>query len=240
MLTAMIPPAGYVTGEATTDLRCIVSGGQPPYSCRMFGGPGEGTMPIGVSQAAADASGCTLTGGVDVGAGDQNGVYGFIMEVEDANSDVVEIPVAYVGPSCDTSAATLTPSSTNVAVNAPGTAASWQLVVDDVDGVDDGMSCAPCFNLSLLTRSPLVIALGLDCANAGDLCSDCGAGCITGSCPGQHTLTRSVDLNAHSNLRTGAAAWATIELGATYSGSSLDPCGDKTWSCHLEVLEVAP
>jgi hypothetical protein len=234
--------ADYLVGDPTngTDVACAVSGGVGPYSCELYEGPGEGSVPSGVVQDDSDPSGCTLSGGVDP-VDDNPGVYGFIVVVSDDNGDEIEIPVVYEGADCDTANVTMTPTSTDVLVHEEGTAQTWTVEATDVAGVDVGPpdGCDQCANMSLLTRAPLSIKLDLECANDGDICSECND-CFAGSCPGPFTMTRPVELATHGPLRIdGERAWATLEITATYSGASLDPCGDTRWACHIEVLETA-
>lgn len=243
-LVSLLEDPPYLVGNPT-GLTCVtdaVRGGTGPHTCSFYVGPARGTVPAGVMQDTGDPSGCTLVGGVDTDSGDRPGAYGFTMVVEDALGDTVEIPVAYQGPACDTATAIITPDAWPVIVHAPGTARNWQLNITDLDGVEQGMVCDACNTLSLLTRGPLTIAAGLDCANPGDVCSDC-ADCVTfiGACPGESvaTMTRFVNLAAHAPLRNeGLAGWVTIDFGVSYSGISFDPCAGKSWGCHIEVLEV--
>jgi hypothetical protein len=237
-------PAYLVGGTAgATDVTTVVTGGARPYACTLYSGPGQGTVPAGVTQdLAADPAGCVLAGGVAAGAGDVPGAYGFIVTVEDAAGDSIEIPVAYQGPPCDTAAATLVPGGWPPPVEPAGAPRSWQLAIADLDAIESGAVCDACMSVSLFTRGPLTIAPGLDCASGGDLCSDCdGCVALAAGCPGAATASRPIELRAHAPLRAdGRPAWATVAIGVAYSGGSLDPCGGKNWGCHLETLQLPP
>jgi len=233
------PP--YVIGNpAGTDIRDSVVGGEPPYECAVYAGPAPGTVPIGI-QGATETSGCVFNGGVDVAAGDAPGAYGFIVIVTDRAGASIDIPIAYEGPGCTAGNATVEPATWPVPVNPPGSAFDLSLEVTELDGVEGPGGCGPCFDLSLLTRRPLVASTGLRCDAEGDLCSDC-EDCITsvGECPGPNigTVLRTVDLRDHAPLRPDGPGWATLSLDASYSGANADPCGTERFRCHFEVLEL--
>jgi len=235
---------GYLTGADGLDVRAAVVGGAAPYSCYIYQGPGEGTVPAGVwPDEDDDDSGCILLGQLEPDWGDMPGNYGFLMTVQDAVGATVEVPVVYFGDPCDTPLVTLAPTpddSLLATAGSSGSSQSWLLNVTSMDGVSYEDACASCFTMSVLTRNPLSIAANLDCNAQGDVCSD-GTDTITyhDTCPGQDiaTMRRFVNLASHDPVRDGAG-FVTMEISASYSGVSLDPCSGNQWQCHIEALEV--
>lgn len=232
-----------VTGTDGLDLDTFLDGGKAPIACTVYTGPGEGTVPSGVQQDSSDATGCTFEGTPD--GSNPPGGYGFLVIVEDILGQRIEVPVFYAGDACNTSAVMIDPEANVPRVETAGSAYAWSLTVDeDIDAPCETTqcnSCGACWNMSM-TASPLATTQDLECANPGDVCSDCNS-CTTAvqTCPDLLTMTRSVDVKSHSPLRSGAAAWLSIEVTLDYSGtvtSPLSDCGNKHWECHLETLEV--
>ncbi len=226
----------YLVGDpAGTSLLAAVAGGAPPYSCEIYEGPGEGTLPAGVT-----LNGCDLEGGLRPEWGDLPGNYGFLVEVSDAAGSRVAVPVVYPGAACSTANVTMQPSSTASMTAAAGSSGTWRVDVLDLDGVDYGGNCSACMTVSALTRSPISASANLSCDAAGDLCVDDSLPMTySGSCPGTNiaTATRFVQLDAHPMVKQGAG-FVTVEVAANYSGGSIDPCHGKVWRCHMDVLEV--
>jgi hypothetical protein len=226
--------------STSVDLRCFVRGGQPPYSCSRYQGPGAGSVPLGVGPLDGDASQCVFIGGVNLEQGDVPGVYGFTVIVADAGGSSLEVPIAFQSEqACSTSSVSISPEPV-VETTVAGAGKGWTIVADDVDGISAEGTCEPCFDLGVLTRSPLLVGAALGCEDSGDVCSDCGDDCFAGaSCPGTFVATRPVVLKDHTPVRTDGPGWATIDMRASYSGNSFDPCGGKSWGCHVELLELA-
>jgi hypothetical protein len=234
---------GYLVGADGLDVRSSIVGGTAPYTCYIYEGPGEGTVPAGVwADEDDDESGCILYGRLERDWGDMPGNYGFFMVVEDSEGESLDVPVVYFGDPCDTEDVRLSPSADASLIGLPGAPQSWQLDVFGVDGVAYGDVCGSCFAMSLLTRNPLSIAARLECDEDGDWCSD-EVGFLSyhsDRCPGDDfaSVRRYVDLAPHDTVREGSG-FVTMELSASYSGVSLDPCSGHQWKCHIEVLEVA-
>lgn len=219
------------------DLSSLVDGGAAPLTCTVYTGPGRGMAPSELL-----LTGCTLSGGF--AADDPPGLYGFIIEVRDSKGQVVEIPVAVKNGDCNTAVGTLAPAIYPPIVAAPGTAQTWKVTLTDVDTPCTDASCTfcgGCVNHGVGTKLPLKLASAGDCANPGDLCVANGDIVNPTACPNTTPMSWSADilLNDHAPLRTdGGAAWITVESDATYSGTKTGfDCGDKTWSCHWELLE---
>lgn len=217
----------------TVDVSSFVTGGTPPYECYMYEGVAPGTVPSEVWM-----EGCVLEG--DVGEWDAPGVYGFTVTVVDAAGDEVDVHLVYEGEACDTAEVTMTPSAAGITGTA-GTSREWRIDVSDLDALSSPVGCDACLTMSLLTRSPLQPSPQLACAEPGEVCSD-SEGTITmhDTCPATNaaTATRFVKLRDHAPVRGDVPGWVTVELNVNYSGASLNPCGGKSWSCHIEVLEL--
>jgi hypothetical protein len=237
--TLQDPP--YLEGADGVDVTTVVEQGVSPYSCHFYSGPGQGTVPAGVYQDPQDPSGCRLRGAV--GDDEPPGGYGFIMVVEDAVGDSVEIPVHYRGPACATAAVTLTPAASPPQVKDGGIDYTWSIAVTDIDFPCDDASCATChfcLSMQFLALDPLSGATDLLCQNEGDVCSDCEADCLPQTphhCPGQGTMNRSLQVRPHDPIRQGAG-WVTMEIEINYTGDDLAACGAKQWTCHFETLEL--
>lgn len=232
--TLIDPPYLIASPSGPTDVREAVNGGEPPYTCEIYEGPGEGTIPAGVFQDSGDSSGCVLGGGLEPSWGDHPGNYGFLMDVTDAAGASVVVPVVYEGPGCDTGAVSISPSS---AASIITDATRWRIRVADLDLVGmGGGACASCFDVSLLTRSPFNTAPNLDCNASGDFCSPPPE--LPTSCDQEPTLhDRFIDLRGSTKANGDELGFVTLELSASYSGQAVDPCGSKSWRCHIEVLQ---
>lgn len=232
-------PGGFVIAEqGVTDVRAAVNGGEPPFRCRVLRGTGVGTVPAGVRIESHDRSGCTLRGGVDLAAGDRPGVYGFLMQVRDARGATLEVPVIYEGVPCTTESVVLSPSTADF-VAAPGQARDWTVDLLDVDGVPTERGCSACSSMELSVAQPMAIADGNDCADGGVCAVLEQAVSAPTACPSSTftSLRQRVSLDKHEPIRKGAA-FSTLDMDATYTGDSYAECTGKSWSCHIDTLEI--
>jgi hypothetical protein len=233
------PP--YLVGEDGLDVTTAVEDGKPPYSCTIYGGPGEGTVPAGVSVDPGDPTGCTLLG--DATGEELPGGYGFMVVVEDEAGDSVEIPIHYAGRPCATAGVTLSPAESPPRVVDATPVYQWDLQVTDIDFPCEDAECSTCrfcLSMQFLALDPLSGAAELLCANEGDVCSDCGEGCLPPSplfCPSTGEMSRVLEVRDHAPIRQGPA-WVTMELQLDYTGDDLEGCGAKQWTCHMETLEL--
>jgi hypothetical protein len=221
--------------------------GTGPFTCAFYDGPGAGTRPGGVS-----LSGCRVAGATD--ADDLPGTYGFLVTVRDACGAAVEIPIAYRHGDCNASSssgARIDPVAWPPRVPlAAITGYGWMLATPDIDvpchptlgcmGPRGG--CGWCLAIQAATRAPTLVAMDLDCANPGDVCSTITSTDAIAMCPDSIAMNREVTVRPHATLRPAGAAWLSLTLGLQYSGP-ICPApspGNKAWSCHLEVLERGP
>ncbi len=237
-LVTTLPNPPLLQGRDGLDVSQVVQGGKGSLRCFIYQGPGEGTVPPGVTQDPNDTSGCTLSGTVSASA--KPGSYGFIVVVTDDLGQSIEVPVWYQGAPCNVAGVALTPPASPPQVVPAGSAYSWQLEVTNLNYPceDPGCtSCRACINMFLMS-GPLDPTAQLQCSNPGVVCSDCGPGCITNAstCPGLGSMRRSVDVRAHPPIRQGFA-WETVELTLDYTGDDLQNCGPNHWECHIETLE---
>ena len=152
-----------------------------------------------------------------------------------------EVRVIVRNGSCATTGVTLTPPEYPVRQQTPGSAYAWTVLTSDVDTVCTNgpcTSCQVCLNRQMGTLGPLSVAAQLDCANTGDLCAASGTFSAV-VCRQPVTFTGAINIKAHTPLRTGAAAWVTVNYSQDYSGTvaSATACGNKRWACHIETLE---
>lgn len=233
------PP--YLQGADGVDVTSVVADGRTPYSCDFFHGDGEGTVPTQVTQDPNDPTGCTLIG--DVSSEDATGSYGFLMEVSDEAGDSVIIPVFYSGSPCSTATVTLQDPESPPPVRDAGSAYDWTLQITDIDFPCDDTTCNMChfcLDMHFNILDPLTGASGLACSEPGDVCSDCGDGCLPSSpfiCPAVGTMNRVLNVKQHEPIREGPA-WVTMELELLYTGDNLEGCSGKQWVCHIETLEI--
>ncbi len=238
-LGTSLPNPPLLQGSDGLDVSQVVQGGKGDLRCYIYQGPGEGTVPPGVTQDPNDTSGCTLSGSVSPSA--KPGSYGFIVVVSDELGQSLEVPVWYQGQLCNVGGVSLTPAASPPQVVSAGSAYSWQLAVTDLNfPCEDGgcTHCRGCLNM-FLSSGPLDPTNQLQCSNPGVVCSDCGQGCITNAstCPGLGSMHRSVDVRDHPAIRAQGFAWETIELTLDYTGDDLANCGPNHWECHIETLE---
>jgi len=238
-----VNPTFTYAAPGPTNIGTLVQGGKGPFACAFYAGRGRGTLPSGLTQAATDTTGCTITGGFT--AADAPGSYGFIVTVSDASGQKTDVAVVVRNGSCNNGAATLTPAEypprriSNPAINH-----DWTLKVDPVDSVCQNSGCTQCnvcLSQSAGTLLPLRTTNQLDCTLTGDLCalpSTFG----TFTCPnGKSSWIGGLRLKAHTPFRSdGGPAFATFDYSVQYSGtiSSATACGNKTWKCHWEALEL--
>lgn len=230
----------YLTGFDGVDVSSAVTCGEPPYLCLIYSGVGDGTVPGGVTQDPADTTGCTLIGDVDTN--DPSGNYGFIMIVRDSLNGRLEIPIYWPGNPCSTDHVTLDPAENPARVETSGSEYQWTVSADDVDYPCDDVSCGTCracVHMRFLVLEPITGADGLDCVNTGDVCSDCGAGCVPlpPACPHVDTMSRVLQVRSHAAIRE-SPSWVTMEFELNYTGDDVANCADKHWLCHMEVLET--
>jgi hypothetical protein len=220
----------------STDVGSVVLGGLAPFTCAFYTGAGGGTRPSGVQ---LDASSCTLTGGAT--AADAPGAYGFMVRATDACGASVDIPVAFQAAACAFDGG-LVPAPWPPRVEREGGAGytwTWSGTID-LFTVDN--SCAYCAVADLTTSPPLSVSANLQCANAGEICSDCfGCHTLALSCPPDQQsieMTRAITVKAHAPLRNDERpAWLTLGASLAHSGSQCP--GNVLWRCHAEVLELA-
>jgi hypothetical protein len=105
----------YITGTSTTRVAVpgtTLDGGKGPYRCTFYTQTGRGILPsfmyqggnfgiVGVTLDATDTTNCTLLGQPSQQT-NEPGTYGFIMIVEDALGQRIEIPIVYNNGSCNT------------------------------------------------------------------------------------------------------------------------------------------
>ncbi len=233
------------TGPMTrVDVRDVLRGGGAPFRCRIYRGAGQGTVPNGVTvEDVVDTSGCILVGGPD--ASDIPGTYGFFVQVQDGCGQMVEVPIVYRGRQCITPRVDIVPSAWPPLVLGAGANHQWQVTAHDLDEVATDMGCRWCATWNLGIQSPLTAAPNLDCTSMEDWCVDCPPGgciqrpamCGTGMSASLRLLPT---LRMHVDVRgPSKPAWIPMTLNLRYAGTSLAPCGDKEWACHLDVFERA-
>lgn len=240
-LRSVLDDPPYLEGSDGLDVSQGVADGRTPYSCTFVQGDGAGTVPSGVSQDPDDPTGCTLQG--DVTTDDATGSYGFLMEVSDDAGDTVVVPVFYAGSPCSTANVTFTDPAAPPPIRDAGSGYDWTLEITDIDFPCDDASCDTCqfcLDMHFNVLEPLSGSPGLVCAEEGDVCSDCGQGCLPASpfaCPSTGTMTRVLEVRPHDPIRQGPA-WVTMELEVLYTGDDLAGCSGKRWLCHIETLEL--
>lgn len=225
-------PNGYLehSATATTDVTSGVSG-TGPFTCAFNTTGGTGTRP-----ANASLTGCALSGGA--GTGQPRGAYGFMVTVRDGCGETLDVPVAMnAGPCEDVVSLSPAPWPPRVPTS-PLIGYAWDMSVElDLVATGPG-TCSWCYDFLISTRFPAQLTQGYKCANDGVICSDCTA-CVEqpSTCMQSVTMSRQLTIKAHDRLRPTGPAWLTTDLGLQYAGTTVSPCGNKRWTCHLETLE---
>jgi len=234
-------PYMKATCSATSQIKVssLFTGGLGPYTCKVYSGPGQGTFPTKLAYASSDPSGCTLTGGFDA-AKDKPGAYGFIVTVTDGVGQTLDVPIACKNGDCPANMV-MKPAIWPPRTMSPAFSYKWVMDMNDVNVLCKDaqcLSCGACSNTLMGISSPMTADAKLDCTKPGDICLfNSKLGIIT-SCPSVIGWHAEPLVKAHTPQRgAGKVAWNSLELTIKYSGSILNPCGNKEWTCHWDTLE---
>tara|TARA_B100001989_G_C24547397_1_gene471879 strand:+ start:2862 stop:3815 length:954 start_codon:yes stop_codon:yes gene_type:complete len=233
-------------GKKAVELNTTIKGGKPPYSCGLSAGAGRGTLPRGISFGTdsrnIQTSGCTLTG-TPTNA-NKPGIYGFLVEVQDAFGQQAFIPVSYKVGQCTDSNFSLTPGIGTLPVRKTGAAYSFKVKLKFDNYRNTSNQCTYNINL-LMSLGPLSAGPNLGCASALPVCVDCSGNsfCVTGhngtSCPTVITSEQDINVRTHPPIRTnfpkGPAFQSFEPLYRWRFNNDSTQFREKT--CHFDILE---
>ena len=247
LLLAIGPVPGYIEGRASGNdiLAQAIAGETDGTRCNLYYTNGAGGFVPGITRPESDPTRCTIVG--DATTEEDPGIYGVLVEVIGECDQKQYVPVRYEGRSCSDGAAVLTASHENH-VHSVSEEYSFHFEINDVDRCQlegDTCNCVGC-SLIGLEASPLTTLEEYVCEGADvclEPCTDDAPCWTTGSgCPSTFSYSRTVLTKPHEFIGPdeSRAAWVTYEATVVYSGDNreIETCGDKRWTCHLDVLEL--
>ena len=247
LLLAIGPVPGYIEGRPAGNdiLAQAIAGETEGTRCNLYYTDGAGGFVPGITRPETDPTRCTIVG--DATTEEHPGIYGVLVEVIGECDQKQYVPVRYEGRSCSDGAAVLTSSHENH-VHSVDEEYTFHFEINDVDRCQmqgDTCNCEGC-SLIGLEAAPLTVLEEYVCEGADvclESCTDEAPCWTTGTgCPSTFTYARTVLTKAHEFVGPdeSAAAWVTYETTVVYSGDNrnIESCGDKQWTCHLDVLEL--